>query len=309
MASSKAKKHLVEHPEPLSHWQIDFKDVSIVPADQEGKQQHMVETCNIVDMGTSLPLQAQVRSDFSAETALAFLQDCFKQYGRPKCITFDRDPRWVGAPHGSDFPSALIRFCRCLDIDVQVCDPQQPQQNGFVERYHKTYKQECLQIEQPKTLEKAREVTDTFMTHYNEERPHQGISCGNRPPRTAFPELPTLPPVPTTVDPDHWLDKMDGWHIERKVDRHGMIKIDLKQYYVSSALAGQRVTIELKSLLREAHIYREHQLIKTISLKGMVGSRMSFEQFCQHMQHQARAQHRLRSLQEWQRRRRGEASV
>ncbi|MFL5664012.1 MAG: hypothetical protein ACJ8BW_22120 [Ktedonobacteraceae bacterium] len=39
-----------------------------------------------------------------------------------------------------------------------------------------------------------REVTEAFLQHYNEERPHQGRTCGNVPPRVAFP---TLPPLPT----------------------------------------------------------------------------------------------------------------
>ena len=60
-----------ERPAPMTVWQIDFKDVSSVPADPEGKRQHVVETLNIIDMGTSVLLDAHVRSDFTAETAKA----------------------------------------------------------------------------------------------------------------------------------------------------------------------------------------------------------------------------------------------
>jgi hypothetical protein len=44
----------VERPEPLVAWQIDFKDVASVPADPEGKKMHVVETLNVVDVGTSI---------------------------------------------------------------------------------------------------------------------------------------------------------------------------------------------------------------------------------------------------------------
>src|SRR5438876_3274200 len=50
----------------------------------------------------------------------------------------DRDVRFVSSPSGSDFPSALVRFCECLGVGVLLCDPHSPQQNGFVERYHRT---------------------------------------------------------------------------------------------------------------------------------------------------------------------------
>ena len=38
-----------------------------------------------------------------------------------------------------------------------------------------------------------REVTEAFLQHYHEARPHQGRTCGNVPPRVAFPTLPSLP--------------------------------------------------------------------------------------------------------------------
>jgi hypothetical protein len=38
----------------MQSWEIDFKDVSTVPAEPEGKKQHVVETLNMVDVGTSI---------------------------------------------------------------------------------------------------------------------------------------------------------------------------------------------------------------------------------------------------------------
>src|SRR5713226_2759043 len=57
----------------------------------------------------------------------------FAEQGLPTSITLDRDTRWVGAPQGSDFPAALMRFCHCLGVAVLICDPHHPQQKGTVE--------------------------------------------------------------------------------------------------------------------------------------------------------------------------------
>lgn len=288
----------LERPKPMSVWQMDFKDVSSVPADPFGKHQHVVETLNIIDTGTSVLLDAQVRSDFTAETALQALASTLAKYGRPKRITVDRDPRWVGSPAGSDFPAALVRFGACLGIEMQICDPHQPQQNAFVERYHRTYQEECLALDRPADLEQAKAVTAAFVRHYNVERPHQGLACSNRPPLLAFPHLPTLPPLPMTVDPDSWLVPLDGLHLERKVDRHGMISLDLKRYYVSTHLVGHHVVLQLDAGLHCVQVLHEQQVIKSLPLRGLVGQQLSFEAFLTHMLHQARAQARLRSLQE-----------
>jgi hypothetical protein len=107
-----------------SHWshadryrevQADFKDATTVPADPEGKQQHVVEVLNFVDAGTSILLSAQAHADFHAETALDAVVTFLRTYGLPPpppMLTFDRDPRWVGSASGRDFPSSFRRFLR-----------------------------------------------------------------------------------------------------------------------------------------------------------------------------------------------------
>jgi transposase InsO family protein len=118
----------------------------------------------MIDKGTSILVAHHVRSDFTAETALQALAQTFASHGLPASITLDRDTRWVGAPQGSDFPAALVRFCQSLGVAVLICDPHHPQQNGFVERYHRTLNQECLLPSRPKTLD-ARPPGDRSFCH------------------------------------------------------------------------------------------------------------------------------------------------
>jgi len=288
----------LERPAPLSVWQIDFKAVSSLPADPEGKRQQVVETLNIIDTGTSVLLAAHVRADFSAETALEALASTLAPSGRPKCITLDRDVGWVGSPQGSDFPAALVRFGACLGIASHICDAHHPEQHGLVERYNRTYQEACLAIDQPADLEQAQAATAAFVRHYHVERPHQGLCCGHRPPLTAFPQLPALPALPSIVDPDGWLTSLDGLHLERKVDRHGMLSVDLKRYSISAHLVGQHLVLHLDAPGRCLQVLHEHQVIKVLPVRGLVGQQLSCERFLTHMLHQARAQARLRSLQE-----------
>ena len=288
----------LERPAPMSHWQLDFKDAATVPADPDGKRQHVVEVLNIVDEGTSVLVDAQVGADFHAETTLEAVATLFARHGLPEAVRMDRDVRFVSSPSGSDFPSALVRFCQCLGVGVLLCDPHHPQQNGFVERYHRTFQEECLAVQRPVTLEQAREATTQFEQHYNWSRPHQGLSCGNRPPRVAFPILPELPAVPDLVDPDRWLRVNDGLHLVRLVRRDGTVRVDLKSYYVGRALAGQHVALHLSAAKAALLVVHGHQLIKTLPLKGLWDKALRFEAFVQLMMGQARAEHRLRTAQE-----------
>ncbi len=284
-----------ERPTPMSHWQLDFKDASTVPAEVDGKRQHVVEVLNVIDEGTSVLVEAQVRADFHAETTVEAVAELFVRQGLPQVVRLDRDVRFVSSPSGSDFPSALVRFCECLGVGVLLCDPHHPQQHGFVERYHRSYQEECLAVEHPGTLG---EVTAAFAQHYNYERPHQGLACGNRPPRVAFPTLPELPAVPDLVDPDRWLQVRDGLHLVRKVRRDGTVRVDLTSYYVSRALAGQHVALHLSAPKHAWLVVQEYQVLKTLPLKGLMGQALRFEAFVQLMIGQARAERRLRTAQQ-----------
>jgi hypothetical protein len=78
--------------------------------------------------------------------------------------------------------------------------------------------------------------------------PHQGRACQNRPPRVAFPVLPTLPALPILVDPDCWLEEQHGQAFSRRVKVGGRILVDGIAYYVKQALAGQMVTLLVNAL-------------------------------------------------------------
>jgi hypothetical protein len=284
----------LDRPPPLTSWQLDFKDVSTVPADPEGKRQHVVEALNCVDCGTSLLLASDVRDDFTEETAVAAVAELLRTYGLPHAITVDRDPRFVGSPGGRDFPAPFVRFLACLGVEVDVCPPRRPDRNAFVERYHRTLDRECLGVQRPATLEQAREVTATFGRHYNEERPNQAASCGNRPPRVAFPTLPALPALPERVDPDRWLQVVHGRHYARKVKGDGTILVGAGRYYVGRALAGQYVVLQVDAGDRALVVRHRQQAIKRLPVRGLHGTPVAFAEFLALRQAEARADCRAR---------------
>jgi transposase InsO family protein len=285
-----------ELAEPMTSWQLDFKDVSSVRGDRSdptAKRQHAVESLDCVDCGTSLLVDAVVRDDFTEETTLTTVADLLRAHGRPQQITLDRDPRFVGAPGAGDFPSPLVRFLTCLGVEVQINPPHRPDLNGYVERFHRTLEEECLRVHRPATLEVAREVTAAFREHYNTERPNQARSCGNRPPLAAFPDLPALPPVPPVVDPDGWLPLVDGRRFRRTVKANGSVVVEHHRYYVGRRWQGQRVLVAVDAGERELAVWRGPTLLKCLPLHGLCGAPLPFEWYVTQMEQEARI-HTLR---------------
>lgn len=107
---SRAEPDPLEPGEPMEIWQIDFKDMTTVRRpEQTDKHQHLVETLNMVDTGTSILVDNPARADFNAETTLRSVAAVLKKVGCPRQITFDRDPRFVTSASSTDFPAPLVR--------------------------------------------------------------------------------------------------------------------------------------------------------------------------------------------------------
>lgn len=278
-----------EQAEPMTEWQLDFKDASTVAPEPEGKQQHVIEVLDTIDTGTSILVNAQPRVDFTMATTIAAVAATVQEAGLPETITFDRDSRFLGGTHHPDSPSPFVRFWLCLGVQVQVLPPRRPDLNAYVERYHRSFEQECLQVYRPADLESVTNVTSAFQQHYNQERPHQGRSCGNQPPLQAFPDLPNRPAVPAMVDPDRWLEVLDGKRYVRKVQSSTEVTLDSQRYYVSQALVGQQVTLVVNAAERALVIEHAGKEVKRVPFQGTGQPPCSFEQFVEQLCEEARS--------------------
>jgi hypothetical protein len=165
----------------------------------------------------------------------------------------------------------------------------------------KSYQTECVAVEQPATEEAAREVTEAFLVHYHDERPHQGRGLDHQPPRVAFPTLPPRPPLPERVDPDRWLTSLHGQGFARTVQPTGSVVVDHHPYYIQRALAGKPVVLVVNAPERCFEVLVGKEVVKVVPIKGLVGQMLPFEEYAARMREEARSEYR-RWLQQHQRR-------
>ena len=146
-------------------------------------------------------------------------------------------------------------------------------------------------MHRPGTLSQVAEFTEAYLAHYNSERPNQARSCGNQPPRVAYPAFPTLPKVPETVDPDHWLVQVDKRVFARTIRAGGDLTMNHQDYYVSRSLAGQRVTCWVNAAQKCFDIWQPRGRIKSVSIKGLYGKTMPFQEYVALMKQEARSEY------------------
>ena len=268
-----------ERPAPRVEWGLDFHDVSTVPSDPDGKQQHVVEILNLVDHGSSAVVASEPASDYNAETALRKVAEVLIEQGCPDRIRLDRDTRWVGSWTAKDFPSPMLRFLQCLGIKPRVCPPRRPDKNPFVERYHRNFKYECQLVERPTDLISTIDANQRYVRFYNYERPNQAITCGNQPPRAKFPDPPSLTPVPQTIDPDRWLLALTGRTYKRKLDSTGSFQLGNQTYYVRQQLHGRVVLVWVDGNKKMLNVFADHALIKSLPIKGLINHPLRFQEY------------------------------
>jgi len=199
-----------------------------VPVDPlaSAKQAHAVAVLDAVDVGTSLWLMGEPSATSTAAPVCAPLLHLLEQIGLPERVRFDRDPRFLGSTSRRDFPTPFLRFWYALGVQPVVNPPRRPDRTACVERLHATVEHDERQIGLPDSLQTTRASLPRFQQHYTPQRPHQGVTCGNRPPASAHPQLPRRPRVPAQVDPDRWLAAHHARCFARPVKANGSVLLD-----------------------------------------------------------------------------------
>ena len=75
------------------------------------------------------------------------------------------------------FGKRFREFCSSLDIEVIYNDPYSPQQNGKIERFHKTEKQECIYkyCKFTDSIDEINYQLQLYLQYYNFRRRHSGF--------------------------------------------------------------------------------------------------------------------------------------
>src|SRR5579859_1871874 len=149
---------------------------------QMGNGRTLLRVCNFVDAGSSRLLSAQVHEDFHAETAF----DAIVTLSRRLWTAYDVDPG-SGCPLGRPrYPARFsLSFASipvlCWGTPQYLAAASSMPLNCYVERYNKSYKQGCILVYRPTTVEEVRTVTEHFQQHYNLERPRSVTQLSQSP--------------------------------------------------------------------------------------------------------------------------------
>ena len=126
-------------------------------------------TFNVIDEANREALGIEVATSIPSARVIRVMEQLIEMYGKPKALRLD---------NGSELTSiAFTEWCERQKIELHFIQPGKPDQNAFIERFNKTYRQEVLDAYLFDSLEQVRQITETWLQEYNHERPHDSLGC------------------------------------------------------------------------------------------------------------------------------------
>lgn len=169
----------------------------------------------------------------ATEQVLAVLEAAFREYGLPDAIRSDNGPPF--ATRAVAGLSRLSVYLIKLGIVPERIQPGHPEQNGRLERLHRTLKAETASP--PATTRRAQQrAFDRFRREYNQERPHEAL--GQCTPASCYSVAARAYPA-RVPEPEY-----DSSMKVRRVAVRGQFRWNAHHIFLTESLAGEVVGLQ-----------------------------------------------------------------
>lgn len=158
--AKRERQPLVAPIEPNQIWAVDFMHDALFGG-------RKFRTFNVLDEGAREGLAIEVDTSLPAARVIRVMEQLKSWRGLPKALRLDNGPEFLAGQ--------FVAWCDSHGIELRYIQPGKPNQNAFVERFNRTYRHEVLDAYLFEDLEQVREITESWLRCYNEERPHDAL--------------------------------------------------------------------------------------------------------------------------------------
>jgi putative transposase len=145
---------------PNITWSMDFMSDALATG-------RKYRTFNVMDDFNREALCIAVDTSLPAPRVIRELEQLIEWRGKPERLRMDNGPEFIA--------QAMKDWAAAHSIAFTYIQPGKPMQNGLIERFNKTYRNEVLDAWIFETLQQVRDITQGWMWRYNHVRPHGSL--------------------------------------------------------------------------------------------------------------------------------------
>lgn len=159
---ARIQEPLVQPLYPNLTWSMDFMHDSL----NNGVK---FRSFNIIDDYNREVLNITIDTSLTSKRVIRELERLIAWRGKPERIRVDNGPEFIA--------HALDKWCsdKSRNIELKFIEKGKPYQNGYVERFNKTYREEVLDAFSFDSLGQAQLLSHAWMWVYNNQRPHKSL--------------------------------------------------------------------------------------------------------------------------------------
>src|SRR5690606_23753379 len=124
-------------------------------------------TFNVVDDFNREALHIEVDTSISSTRLVRIFEQLKRDHGLPQVLRTDNGPEFLG--------EAFVQWAKLNGMAIRYIQPGKPNQNAYIERFNRTFREEVLDQHLFTRLDDVREAAYWWMLEYNEERPHDSL--------------------------------------------------------------------------------------------------------------------------------------
>ena len=156
----RVKKPLAQPAAPKEMWSVDFMSDVLT-------NQRKFRTLNVIDDFNREAIAIEVAYSMPAIKVTGLLEQIICEQGKPKCIRVDNGPEFISKEFNS--------WCEGNEIKIQYTQPGRPMQNGYIERFNRSFRESILDAFLFEDLTQVQVLAEEWVTDYNSRRPHETL--------------------------------------------------------------------------------------------------------------------------------------
>ena len=157
---ARVKQPLLIPQQPNQTWSMDFMHDALM----NGRKFRVL---NVIDDYNREALKIEPYFSINSNRVIKILERIILEKGKPATIRVDNGPEFISA--------TMHEWCMEKNIKLHFIQPGKPMQNGYIERFNKSYRQGVLDANLFSDLMEVKTASDEFEEDYNFHRPHESL--------------------------------------------------------------------------------------------------------------------------------------